>query len=60
MGPPLKEHRVADKLKPWGELEVRIGELLLQNLRRNVLRRLHLVPVDVEVDMGLDEEDVVD
>lgn len=57
--PPLKQHGVADELEPWCELECRVVKLLLKRLRCHVLRRLGLVGVHVEVDVGLDEEDVV-
>jgi hypothetical protein len=57
--PPVEEHRVADELEPRGENQVGIVELLLQALRGNVLCVPDLVLVDVKVDIGLDEEDVV-
>lgn len=60
MRPPLEEHRVANELEPGREFEARVLEHLLQLLRRDVLCGLHLVLVGVDVDVGLDEEDVVD
>lgn len=57
--PPLEEHRVADELEPRSELQRRVLELLLQVFCRNVLCGLDLVLVGLQVDVGLDEEDVV-
>lgn len=59
MVPPLKEHRVADELEPRRELEAGILELLLELLGRDVLGRLDLVRAGRQVDIGLDEENVV-
>lgn len=60
MCPPLKEHRLADELEPGSELEARVLEHLLQAVGRDVLGRLNLVRIRRQVDIGLDEEDVVD
>ena len=60
MLPPLEQHRFADELEPRRELELRVLEQGLQLLGRDVFRVLNLVLVDVEVNVGLDEEDVVD
>lgn len=60
VGPPLKQHGVADELEPRGELQARVVELLLELFGRNVLGSLDLVGAGVEVNVGLDEEDVVD
>lgn len=60
MLPPLKQHRVADELEPGGELQSGVGEELLELVRRNVLGGLDLVGAGIEVDVGFDEEDVVD
>jgi hypothetical protein len=57
--PPLEEHRVADELEPGGELETGVLEQLLQVVGGDVLCGLDLVGADVEVDVGLDEQDVV-
>lgn len=57
--PPVKKQRVADELEPRGEFQARVLEHLLQAVGRDVLRGLHLVLAGVEVDVGLDEEDVV-
>lgn len=58
--PPLEEHRVADELEPGRELEARVLEQLLESVGGGVLRGLDLVLVGVEVDVGLDEENVID
>lgn len=58
--PPLKEHRVADELKPRGELEVGLLKQFLELLGCDILCVLNLVGAGVEVDVGLDEKNVVD
>ena len=58
--PPVEEHRVADELEPGGELEGGILEHLLQAVGRDPLRGSHLVLTGGEINVGLDEEDVVD
>ena len=58
--PPLEEHRVADELEPGGELEAGVLEQLLQLVSSEILCRLDLVHVGVKVNVGLDEENVVD
>lgn len=60
MAPPLEQHRVADELEPRGELEVGLLEHLLQLIGGDVAGVADLVGVDLEVDVGLDEKDVVD
>lgn len=57
--PPLKEHGVANELEPRCENQAGVVELLLELLRSDVLCISDLVPVNVEIDVGLDEEDVV-
>ena len=58
--PPLKQHRVADKLEPRRELQPRLLEHLLQLLGGDVFCVAHFVRVLVKIDIGLDEKDVVD
>lgn len=53
--PPLKEHGLADELEPWRDLDLWVGKQRLQLIRGNVLRILHLVLVDVQIDVRLDE-----
>lgn len=60
VSPPLKQHGVANKLKPGSELELGVLELGLERLGSDVLGGLDLVRVDVEIDVRLDEEDVID
>jgi hypothetical protein len=57
--PPLKQHALANELEPRGELVRLVLEHCLQLIRRDVLRVAHLVRVDVQVDIGLDEQDVI-
>jgi len=57
--PPLEQHRLADELEPRSELERRVLEQLLELLGRYISRGLDLVLVDVEIDIGLDEEDII-
>ena len=58
--PPLKQHRLANKLEPGRELEARVFEELLKLIGRNVLGVANLVEVGVKIDIGLDEKDVID
>lgn len=58
--PPLEQHGVANKLKPGCELEGGLIKQLLQLLCTNVLCVSNFVDVDIEINVGLDEEDVVD
>jgi hypothetical protein len=58
--PPLEQHGLADQLEPGRELQARILEERLQLPGRHILCRLDLVLVDVEINVGLDEEDIVD
>lgn len=60
MLPPLKEHGIADQLKPGGKFETRVIETILQVFRANIFCGLDLVLVEVEVHVGLDEEDIID
>lgn len=57
--PPLEEHRVADKLEPGRELETGVLKQTLEFLGRDILRCLDFVGVNVKIDAGLDEENVV-
>lgn len=60
MRPPLEQLRLADELEPRGDEGLGVGEDGLELVGRDVLLGLDLVAADVEVDVGLDEEDVVD
>ena len=60
MFPPLEEHSVADKLEPRGEPERGVMEQLLQSICSNVFSVLDFVRVRLEVDIGFDEENVID
>lgn len=57
--PPLEEHRFADQLEPRRKLELGVGKESLELLGRDVFRVLDFVQVGVEVDIGLDEQDIV-
>lgn len=57
--PPLKQHALANELEPRRELVRLVLEHCLQLVCRDVLRVAHLVRVDVQVNVGLDEEDVI-
>lgn len=58
--PPFKKHSLTNELEPWGKLEAIRLEHLFQVCRCNVLRVSYFIGVDVEVHVGLDEENVVD
>lgn len=60
VSPPVKEERVADELEPGGELEARVVKQSLELVGADILGSLDLVGAGVEVDVGLDEENVVD
>lgn len=60
VSPPLEEERVADELEPGSELEAGVLKQLLQTIGADILGRLDLVGAGVQVDVGLDEQDVVD
>lgn len=57
--PPFKEHALADKLEPGGKLEGVVLEHGLEVGFGDVFGGLDFVGVDIEVDVGLDEEDVI-
>jgi len=58
--PPLEQHALANELEPGCELVRLIPEHILELACGNVLRIAHLVRVDLEIDIGLNEQDVVD
>lgn len=60
MLPPLKKQRVADKLEPWRKLQGGVLEHLLQSVGSNVGRIPDFVQVGLQVNIGLDEEDIID
>jgi len=60
LAPPLEQHRVADELEPWREDKPGLLKHLLQFRLRHVLRIAHFVGVDIQIDIGLDKEDIVD
>ena len=60
MFPPLKKHALADELEPWGECEGVVLEHGLEVLFRDVFGVADFVWVGVDVNVGLDEQDVVD
>lgn len=60
LAPPLEQHRVADELEPRCEDEPGLLEHLLQFLLGNVFRIAHFIGVDIQIDIGLDKEDIVD
>jgi hypothetical protein len=60
VGPPLEKHSLADELEPRGEGEGFVLEHGPQLVGGDVFVGLDLVGVDVKVDGGLREQDVVD
>lgn len=60
MVPPLVQHALADELEPGREFEGRIFEHSFQIVLADKARVAHLVGVDVQIDISLDEENVVD
>lgn len=59
VAPPLEQHGLADELEPGREFQVGLPEHLLELVGGDVFGVAHLVRVDVEIDIRLDEEDVV-
>jgi hypothetical protein len=59
MAPPLEEHRVTDKFEPRCEFEIGLSEHLLEFVGGNVFSIANLVRVGIDIDIGLDEENVV-
>ena len=51
---------MANQLEPWRELERGVFKKFIEVIRRDVFCVLDFVGVDVQIDVGLDEEDVVD
>lgn len=60
MLPPFEQHRVTNQLEPRSKLQTLILEHLFQVRWGNVSCVLGLVRVDVDVDTGLDEQDIID
>lgn len=60
MAPPLEEHRVADEFKPRGEFQTGLVKHLLQLVGRHVSRVSHLIRVDIQINIRLNEEYIVD
>ena len=60
MLPPFEEERVTNELEPRGKLECWILKHLLQTIGSHVAGVLCLVGIGLEVNVGLDEEDVID
>jgi hypothetical protein len=59
MTPPLEEHGLADQLEPRCELERLILEHSLQLILGDKGTVTDFIGVDVKIDIGLDEQDVV-
>ena len=59
MLPPLKEHRFAYQFEPWRELEAVVLEHGLEFRLGNVSSILYFVGIGCVVNIGLDEQDVV-
>lgn len=60
MRPPLEKDVLADESEPGSELDGRILEEGLEIVGGDVFGGLDLVLADLQVDVGLDEEDIVD
>lgn len=59
MRPPLKEQGVADELEPRCKKQACVVEHGLELVGGDVLDVTSLIDVWLEVDIGLDEEDIV-
>lgn len=60
VGPPFKEHRLADQLEPRCKLERLVLEHSFQLLRADEDAVTNFVRVDVKVDVSFNKENVVD
>jgi hypothetical protein len=58
--PPFKKQRIADELEPRCKLQGRVVEHRLQSVGVDVARVAHFIEVRLQIDVGLDKEDVVD
>lgn len=59
MAPPFKEHSVANQFEPRSEFELGVGEHALEVFGGDVFDILNFIGVGYDIDVGLDEEDVV-
>lgn len=60
MVPPFVQHALADQFEPRRELQRLVLEHGLQVVLRDVTRISDFVGVDIKIDVGFYEEDVVD
>lgn len=60
MVPPFVKHALANELEPRRELEGGVFEHGLEVLLANVTRVTRFVGVDVQINVGLDKQDVID
>jgi hypothetical protein len=58
--PPLEEHALANELEPWREQERIVLEHGFELVLGDVFGGLDFVGVLFEIDIGLDEEDIID
>lgn len=58
--PPVKEECIADELEPRGELEAGVFEELLETVGAAVLSVPDLVRAGGKVDVGFNEQNIVD
>ena len=58
--PPFEKHGVADQFEPWSEFEAAVLEHCLELVLTHVLRILDFIRVAFIVDVGFDDEYVVD
>ena len=59
MLPPLVQHRVADKLEPWCKFQSIVPHHRPELFRGNVLAILNLIGIESMIDVGFDEQYVV-
>lgn len=57
--PPLEQRALANEFEPRRESQRVVFEHILQLILGHVLRRLDFIWVLVDIDVGLDEEDVI-
>ena len=58
--PPFEQHRVANQLEPRSELQAVVLEHGLEGVLRHILCVLHLIRIGFVIDIGFDDEYIID
>ena len=60
MLPPLEQHRVTDELKPGCEHELWVAKHFAEVISRGIAGGLDLTKIGFDVDVGFNEQNIVD